>query len=1012
MKGSWMFASLVLLAAAPALAQSNIAAGELHGVITDPSGAIVPAAKVTVTNETTGFSRRTLTDENGEYRMLLVPPGIYALQVERAGFHTRVAKDVQVTVGQIAVVDMRLELGAISVVVEVTGTQSLIEGEKTHQANTLEKRYIEALPIDRRDYLTFSLLAPGVVDSKALADNSDFRVKQTPTSGLSFYGSNGRGNFIAVDGGEANDDGGGVRETISQEAIHEFQINRGNYSAEFGGASGAVINIVSKAGTNQLHGTLFGFFRTSSLDAGSPFAKVWRDGTLARIKPESDRQQFGATAGLPIKKDRTFLFAAFEGLRRNESSVVSLLTDRSIFQPTAAQQKILETLPGDAAARLRSALTSPQSTIELFERNTGLFPFTTRNWQFSTRLDHRLSGSDQLLFRYNYTHPGETNSNIHALVGATRGTSVAGYDSTSLLGWTHAFSERTLNEARVQWDYRSTRMESLEKFGPEINIPGFGFFNRDLFLPSYNLMRRYEFRDNFSYFRGNHGLKFGGGLLERGLHAESHTFFAGRFTFGSLPGTLVDPALSSTTINALQAFNLGLAQTYQQGMGNPTVAATLPYFSLYLQDSWKALPNLTFDVGLRYELEIHRAPMHTDTNNFAPRFSFSWDPANDKRTVVRGGYGIYYSPIYRQIDWVVKALGLLDGQRQIAQVFMSIQTPGASSAANIFSALRKQQVIGVPTPTRMITPADVSPFGIVFTHTGPLPPFTVLFENSPDYVNPYTQQASFGVERKLRSDMTVSATYTYVRTLKITRARDRNLLTAPVDPRLGIRVWSTPYFVDPGLAQLNVYESTGRAFYSGLVLEMKKRFSRCFSLDANYTFSKAIDEVVDYNSDFQASDQTNLRAERALSSFDQRHKFVAYGIWQAPAGFELAHIFRAYSGRPFNLLAGTDLNGDRHSSTDRPVGAGRNTGIGPNFWTFDLRLGRSFHLTDFSRLEVMAEGFNLFNCLNYASINNTVGNIPGPFNLYGRSDRSPSEPLGFTSAYDLRRVQFGVRLRF
>src|SRR5439155_25962909 len=149
----------------------------------------------------------------------------------------------------------------------------------------------------------------------------------------------------------------------------------------------------------------------------------------------------------------------------------------------------------------------------------------------------------------------------------------------------------------------------------------------------------------------------------------------------------------STTISGLQAFNLGLAQTYQQGMGNPTVSATLPFFGLYLQDSWKALPNLTLDVGLRYELEIHRAPMHTDTNNFAPRFSFSWDPANDKRTVVRGGYGIYYSPFYRQIVGVVKALGLLDGQRQIAQVFTSIQTPGASSAANIFSTLRKQGVI-------------------------------------------------------------------------------------------------------------------------------------------------------------------------------------------------------------------------------------------------------------------------------------------------------------------------------
>jgi hypothetical protein len=251
-----------------------------------------------------------------------------------------------------------------------------------------------------------------------------------------------------------------------------------------------------------------------------------------------------------------------------------------------------------------------------------------------------------------------------------------------------------------------------------------------------------------------------------------------------------------------------------------------------------------------------------------------------------------------------------------------------------------------------------------------------------------------------------------VRTLKIPRARDTNLLRAPVDPTLGIRVWSTPYFVSPLLAQRNVYEATANALYNGLILEVRKRFSKSFALNASYTFSKALDDVVDYNSDFQANDQTNLRAEHALSSFDQRHKVVIFGHWQAPGGFELAPIFRANSSRPFNLLAGADLNQDRHSTTDRPVFAGRNTGIGPSFWTFDLRLGRRFAVGEGRYLEFTAEGFNLFNHLNFASINNTVGNISGPFNLEGRPDRNPSEPLGFTSAFDTRRIQLGVRFRF
>ena len=287
----------------------------------------------------------------------------------------------------------------------------------------------------------------------------------------------------------------------------------------------------------------------------------------------------------------------------------------------------------------------------------------------------------------------------------------------------------------------------------------------------------------------------------------------------------------------------------------------------------------------------------------------------------------------------------------------------------------------------------------------------MLFHNSPDFVNSYNQQASLGIEREVVSGFTLGVSGIWSRGLKIVRARDDNLLPAPVSPVLGVRVWSTPYFANPLLLQDNVYESTGKSYYYGMILEATRRFSRNLTFHGNYTFSKAIDDVLDYNSDFQANDQTNLRAERSLSAFDQRHKVVLYGLVSFK-DFTLTPIFRANSARPFNLLAGADLNSDRHSTTDRPPFAGRNTGIGPGFWTFDVRLARRFPLGERRAIEFMAEGFNLLNHLNFATVNNVVGNIPGPFNLHGRDDRTPSQPLGFTSAFDSRRIQLGVRFSF
>src|SRR5881628_3219927 len=242
-------------------AQSVSVSGDIKGTITDPSGAVVSKATVIAVDTARGLRRFTDSDTSGEYRIQGLSPGNYDVSVEQSGFQNEVHKDVVVNVGRAVIVDFRMQVSPRKEVVEVSSEPPVVDTERGHQADTVNRKYIVELPIDRRDYLAYTLLMPGVADSRTLADATDFRVKQTPQSGLSFNGSNGRGNSVTVDGGEANDDAGGVRLTLSQDAIQEFQINRSNYSAELGASSGANINIVSRSGTNRFHGTAYAFFR-------------------------------------------------------------------------------------------------------------------------------------------------------------------------------------------------------------------------------------------------------------------------------------------------------------------------------------------------------------------------------------------------------------------------------------------------------------------------------------------------------------------------------------------------------------------------------------------------------------------------------------------------------------------------------------------------------------------------------------------------------------------------------
>ena len=1206
----------IFLTAGLSFAQGVGSSGDLTGTVTDPTGAQVPNAKVTASDAAKGVQRSVETDEHGLYRLTGLPPSSYKVTVEHSGFQTQVASTVALTVGQTLVLDFSLKLSGLSAQVEVSSELPVIETERGSQSNTLTEDIISELPIDRRDYLTFTLLLPGVSDSTRVADDQDYRVKQTPQSGLSFYGSNGRGNSVTVDGGEVNTDSGGVRLTLSQDAVQEFQVNRSNYGADLGGASGASINIVSRSGTNNVHGSIYSYFRNSGMDARDPFAfssALAPDPTFSNfnfnsvgepIKNSLSRYQYGGAVGGPIRKDKTFLYVAFEGLLQNSQNSVPLLTNSSIFagpnplatsnpfsesDPRSAQQAIVSALAADPGNPMVPCINNPNGTITSLsaqncagalalgltvapttgltagqaainqylitqlETNGGLFNYNTREYLASGRLDHRIDDSNQLYFSYHFGHDLEENPDVQSLTGFSAGSSIHNYDDNAYAGWFHQFSPTMQNELHLQFNYDSFNVIPNEPGEVGLQIPGFvNNLGTNIFLPNFTITRRTEIADNISMTRGHHTMKFGASELLRGNHSESHTFMPGRFVFGSLPGVALSPCLANPTgaattnpdtagcglagtlgsagINALQSASLGAPQVYQQGFGDADYPAyTRPFTAGYWQDTWRIVSNFTLTYGLRYEVDSQFLPLNTYHGDVAPRVSFAWDVFKDHKTVVRGGYGIFYGAVDSQIPQVDESLGVLnknhstvENQNNTSQVPDQINNvvgtcgigvtafgtagtifPGSGSSpcnryisiyvdslspsglpflqtsAQVFQGLFGQGLIQCTTPTAgnaaCITPADVAPYGIFVQNSGQLSPLTVLFSNSQNYKPPYSQQASIGIEHEIAPGFSIAVSGIYSHTLRLPVAIDTNLLNAPMSTvtlangkSFSYRNWNTsaaadplggtefpggvfpcaitlngfgqpvsPCFVNPLIVQNNQYTSAASSLYEGGIVEVKKRFSQSFTLFGNYTYSKGFDTSTDFNTDYGPQDPTNLSLDRGLSEFDERHKVVVAGVFDSPwknpilAGFQLAPIFSYHSGLPFNLLAGGEVNGDNHTTNERPIGAGRDTGLGPDYVNFDMRLTWQHKVHEKATLLFTAEGFNIANHTNYASVNNVVNPLfgiqTGPttcpiagtcatgnttFSVHGSAAFSPSQPLGFTSAFPKREIQLGVRLNF
>jgi hypothetical protein len=1105
----------VCVGAISVLAQAT-ATAELRGTITDPNGSALAGATVTATDNNKGTTRTVTTDADGNYVILSLLPSTYTVKVTANGFASKTVNNVMLEVGQQIALDANLTVGGVDAVVDVLqDEQQIVDTERTQQSSVISARQLNNLPINRRNFLDFALLTPGVNDADNISDSSDFRVAQTPQSGLSFGGNNGRGNSINVDGSTADTASGGARNVVSQEAVQEFQVDRNSYNAEFGGASGGVVNIVSKTGNNRFRGSAFAYFRDKTFDARNAFD------FNPNGKSPYNRQQFGGSIGGPIAKNKTFFFVSAEGLRQELTSFVTLndsLTNGFKLAPATAagdQNAFLNYLavrPGfePLAAGVRNVLTVPSTrTANLYSATSGQFPASDNSALVSGRIDHIFSDKDNGFARLNYAWTSGENQATGALNAVSRGRKVESPSGGILLSETHIFDPTTINEFRAQFSYYQLTVTPNDQIGPEINILGFGNFGRDIFLPSDSITRSFDFADTMSFVRGNHTIKAGAVFQFNRIGTNSETYLPGTFRFGALPfstvfssaqrnaivGTTATGAAclaapiggqigadiasgfitaaqgaalrnslcnASNTINSLQSYNINAPQVYQQGFGLPGFYSSGQRYSFFGQDTWKIRPNFTLNYGLRYFLQNEADPVPLDKNNFQPRVGFAWDVFNNAKTVIRAGAGIFTGQIDNQITNVVNTLASGTAPYNINIVVSAITLPGTYSSAFIYQTLLAQCVIvNAPTPQcpsgRQIVASDLTQFGL---NTAPGRPLEARIRIGQNYQNPETYQVSGAIQQDLGKGFSAEISYLFARGIHLIRpvdvrhysvigtsaftgqpivnAVDLGCYTVPGVPPAAYNCSAngstlTGNFL-PRFALDAEYQSVANSFYHAGTLQITKRFSNYYSINANYTFSKTIDEATDFNTDYLAQNPLDHRADRSLSSFDQRHRLVISGVFMSPyknaflRDFVFSPIFTAGSGRPFNLLIGTDTNNDSRLYNDRPALAGRNTGRGEPYYSFDMRLARRFFVKEQRFLELTFEAFNLFNHTNYNGINNIVGtacvaNFPTnpncagstnviPINARGLNTVSPTSPLGFTSAAASRQLQFGVRYNF
>src|SRR6266446_2352160 len=945
-RSHFVFALLILLALILGIANNAAAqnTATLSGVITDPQGGSVNEAKITLTSKSTGAARTTNSGEDGRYAFVLLSPGTYKMSVDAGTAFSIVERDdLVVTVGEEAQFSPQLTLRGGEQKVTVTAETSLIEPTKTEASNTIGEQQVESLPINGRAFEKFSLL-----DSRgrrAVAPT----IGPAPDSGLSFGGSRGRANGVLVDGADAVDNSvNGIRATVSQEAVQEFQVVMSNYNAEYGRATGAIINIITKNGGNEFHGDAFGYFRNKSFQARNAFSGQIdttpgsaTSGELVPVKQPYTRVQTGLTIGGPIKKDKTFFFGSYEYTQREESGFSSIGIDnfglQTVTLPTPAGPFPVQ-LTGPQADAVNTLLASGNPSLQGLAVQYGVFmgsassvalnrldyglvsagltggflnpgpgaqfpipvdcpagaavnngaicsgagiyvaplpasyvglnsirgnyPITEKTSLWSLRLDQIWSHNNRSFLRVGVSPSlvtGLPSTSQNQVFGQNSG-SRAGYNQSRDLNFT--FQHQTVlgrtdvNQFRMQIARRGLHFGFSQLPGGDqigVNIPGTAYFGREPYSPVNRIERRFEFTDNLSLIRGKHTFKMGVDANVIQLRSSKKQIFeldfGGDVNFGGLAADnfkfpdCVNPAtgtshtgicspgeipLNLPGTTPLQSYGLGIPSTYIQGIGNSNQPFDNLPFGFFWQDNWRVNRHLTFNYGVRYDVEI--SPLFSpfpginaaaekalgvtegiprDYNNVAPRFGVAWDPSGNGKTVIRAGYGMFYD---HPLLAVAFDSATADGGRS-TQLLSGGTTPsacgllpfpagpppppgycggGADSPGNLNGSSIFQGVLNADSIHLLIPPSFTlgyqpdqqrfDPFaagslfaGQNYLNVGfPLGVLPFTLPVGKNFVYGYAHQANLTIERQIAGSWKFSLGYQWTRGLHLNRPQDIN----------------------------------------------------------------------------------------------------------------------------------------------------------------------------------------------------------------------------------------------